>query len=89
MRFEYIVVVIVGLIVAQTMNTEAQLFETPESDIPDSKPELHSCFCTFEFMPVCGSDGTTYANLCELECERNDNFDLRVTKYSACEDEAY
>lgn len=28
----------------------------------------HQCMCGRDFRPVCGSNGQTYPNLCELNC---------------------
>lgn len=29
----------------------------------------HKCICTLEYMPLCGTNGHTFANQCELDCE--------------------
>ncbi|KAL0821996.1 hypothetical protein ABMA28_005382 [Loxostege sticticalis] len=45
-----------------------------------------SCSCTRNFAPVCGSDGTSYANDCLLECAKETNKDLVKVKEGACKD---
>lgn len=29
-----------------------------------------SCICTLELLPLCASNGATYANTCTFECEK-------------------
>lgn len=32
--------------------------------------DAQGCFCTFNYDPVCGTNGKTYPNECSLGCER-------------------
>lgn len=38
------------------------------ADPPAGADEV--CDCTEDWVPVCGSDGTTYSNHCFLECKK-------------------
>lgn len=40
--------------------------------VPCDEPiqERNNCVCAYNYSPVCGSDGQTYANKCDLNCHR-------------------
>lgn len=43
-----------------------------------------SCMCDYMYDPVCGTDGLTYANRCELECTRNRGTKVRIDHQGEC-----
>lgn len=45
------------------------------------------CFCTREYRPLCASDGVTYGNLCEFNCEFERNAALEISHYGECIEE--
>ncbi|KAJ8953597.1 hypothetical protein NQ318_003021 [Aromia moschata] len=49
---------------------------------------VHSiCICSRIYIPVCGSDGQTYGNPCELDCtKRRAAPDLQIAAYGRCGD---
>lgn len=62
-----------------------------EKPIPEVQPENEEdpdCFCTFEYNPVCASNGETFANECMFECiaesPRGLRLGLFITSYGVC-----
>lgn len=42
------------------------------------------CICTDEYMPVCGSDGKTYSNVCRFTCQQNKYSNLKIEHRGEC-----
>ncbi|KAJ2945672.1 hypothetical protein O0L34_g507 [Tuta absoluta] len=52
------------------------------------KPTLKSsCICTYDYTPVCGNNGKTYGNLCDLNCDKTENPGLEIRKFGECSNE--
>ncbi|XP_046972805.1 turripeptide Pal9.2-like [Vanessa cardui] len=47
------------------------------------EPEKKNCMCSKIYDPVCGSNGQSYYNLCQLECE-NKNGTVFVKHQGNC-----
>lgn len=48
---------------------------------------LPPCTCTRNYQPICGSDGSTYANQCLLECAQyTTKKDITAVREGPCED---
>lgn len=49
------------------------------------------CFCPLEYNPVCGNNGKTYSNQCNLQCAavklQKTGFELLLQNYGSCANE--
>lgn len=43
------------------------------------------CVCTQEFKPICGTDGVTYSNACNLKCAQKRKDDLEAKHDGECD----
>lgn len=84
MRFTFGIFGIVGLVVLHLMAAQAEppFYESISTTASSSTGS--SCVCPRIYSPLCGSDGKTYGNDCELECEQTKNPSLCITSYLAC-----
>lgn len=68
-----------------TVILAALAYSTSASPIDSTQQELGPvCVCTFEYAPVCGSDGNTYGNGCSLNCEIRKNAQLSLAHTGEC-----
>ncbi|ODM98878.1 Serine protease inhibitor dipetalogastin [Orchesella cincta] len=42
------------------------------------------CICTFQYDPVCGSNGRTYSSSCQLDCDRSRYPNLQLVRRGSC-----
>merc|ERR1712180_197645 len=64
-------------------------FDTTDLVADRDNQEVDECFVTMELNPVCGSDGVTYNNESELNCEKRKQPQLAVAYPGPCVDECF
>lgn len=47
-------------------------------------PTVFDCVCPFNYLPVCGTDGSTYPNQCNLDCARQRTAGLEMKYAGPC-----
>lgn len=52
--------------------------------LTNAAPSGHTCGCTKEYVPLCGSDDVTYANKCLFLCEKEIKTDLKIKNEGVC-----
>ncbi|ODM87570.1 Sperm-associated acrosin inhibitor [Orchesella cincta] len=54
-------------------------------DLVECSPlQRQPCLCGRVLLPVCGSNGRSYANLCELRCDQRFDLSLTQTHWGHC-----
>lgn len=72
---------------AKQLNRNLEIFSKGECGEIQTLPandEVEPCACPFILDPLCGSDGETYSNECEFNCNKKFNRNLEVFAKGEC-----